>query len=375
MAVNLSAASKGESLAQVDTPALILDLDVFQRNCDRLQQALQGRAIQLRPHAKSHKCPEIAKRQIARGAVGICCQKVSEAQVFADAGIKDILISNEVVGEKKIARLCDLAKAIRVSVCVDHLDNASAINAAALVAGVVIPVLIEVDVGAHRCGVAPGEPTLALARAITQMRGLSFQGLQAYHGPAQHMRTQQERRAAIGRAIELTKSTRDLLAANGIDCATIAGAGTGSFLLEAASDLYTELQVGSYIFMDADYARNDWQTSGMPRFEHSLFVWTSVMSVAGDAHAVVDAGLKASSVDSGMPVVADYPGATFVKASDEHGVIAVDPKQMPPLALGTKLKLIPGHCDPTVNLYNELIVIQNNTVVDIWPIAARGALL
>jgi len=375
MAVSLSAASKGEPLALVDTPALILDLDVFQRNCDRLQQALRGRAIQLRPHAKSHKCPEIAKRQMARGAVGICCQKVSEAQVFADAGINDILISNEVVGDKKIARLCELAKSIRVSVCVDHLENASAINAAALAAGVVIPVLIEVDVGAHRCGVAPGEPTLALAHAIVQMPGLRFQGLQAYHGPAQHMRTQEERLTAIGRAIELTKSTRDLLASHGIHCTTIAGAGTGSFLIEAASDLYTELQVGSYIFMDADYARNDWQTSGMPRFEHSLFVWTSVMSVAGDSHVVVDAGLKASSVDSGMPVVADYPGAKFVKASDEHGVLAVDPKQMSPLPLGTKLKLIPGHCDPTVNLYNELIVIQNNAVVDIWPIAARGALL
>jgi D-serine deaminase-like pyridoxal phosphate-dependent protein len=375
MTVNLSAANKGETLAQVDTPALILDLDAFERNCDRLAQAVGSRAIGLRPHAKSHKCPEIAKRQIARGAVGICCQKVSEAQVFADAGIHDILISNEVVGEKKIARLCELAKVARVSVCVDHLDNASAINAAARAAGVVIPVLIEVDVGAHRCGVAPGAPTLALAAAIQQMPGLAFQGLQAYHGPAQHMRTQSERHAAIGSAISQTRATRDLLLENGIACTTIAGAGTGSFLIEAASDLYTELQVGSYIFMDADYARNDWQTSGMPRFEHSLFVWTSVMSVAGAAHAVVDAGLKASSVDSGMPVVADYPGAKFVKASDEHGVLTLDPSQMPPLALGSKLKLIPGHCDPTVNLYNDLVVIQNNTVVDIWPIAARGALL
>ncbi len=375
MAIHISAARLGESLAQVDTPALILDLDAFERNCDRLDAALRGRSIQLRPHAKSHKCPEIARRQIARGAVGICCQKVSEAQAFAEMGIQDILISNEVVGDKKIARLCELAKSIRVTVCVDHVDNAAAMNAAALSAGVVIPVLIEVDVGAHRCGIAPGEPTLALAKAIVQMPGLRFQGLQAYHGPAQHMRTQEERRAAIGRAIELTRSTRDLLASHGMTCTTIAGAGTGSFLIEAASDLYTELQVGSYIFMDADYARNDWQSSGMPQFEHSLFVWTSVMSVAGDSHAVVDAGLKASSVDSGMPVVADHPGVTFVKASDEHGVLVIDPKLVPPLALGAKLKLIPGHCDPTVNLYDELVVIQNNTVVDIWPITARGALL
>jgi len=371
----LSAARLGETLDQVDTPALILDLAVFETNGALLAQALQGRRIRLRPHAKSHKCPEIARRQIAGGAVGICCQKVSEAQIFADAGIHDILISNEVVGDKKIQRLCELAKSTRVAVCVDHVDNAQAIHTAALAAGVVIDVLIEVDVGAHRCGIAPGEPTLALARAISAMAGLRFQGLQAYHGPAQHMRTQQERRDTIGRAIELTRSTRDLLAANGISCATIAGAGTGSFLIEAASDLYTELQVGSYIFMDADYARNDWPTSGMPQFSHSLFVWTSVMSLAGETHAVVDAGLKASSVDSGMPVVVDRRGVSYVKASDEHGVLAIDPTQSTPLTLGEKLKLIPGHCDPTVNLYNELIVVHNGVVVDIWPIAARGALL
>ena len=360
----------GEPLAAVDTPALLLDLDAFERNCDRLEQSLQGRSVAVRPHAKSHKCPEIARRQMRRGAVGICCQKVSEAWAFAEAGIDNILISNEVVGDKKIAQLIALARRITISVCVDDHRNAHDIHTAAQSAGVVIPVLMELDVGAHRCGVAPGIPALQLAQAIRQMPGLTFAGLQAYHGPAQHMRSEREREAAIGEAITLTKSTRDLLLAHGIACPVIAGAGTGGFLVEAASQVYTELQVGSYIFMDVDYARNDWTHSRMPKFEHSLFVWTTVMSVRGDHHAVVDAGLKASSVDSGLPVVADRPDVIYMKASDEHGVLQVNG---PPLALGDKLRLIPGHCDPTVNLYNELVVVQGDCVQAIWPITARGA--
>ncbi|MEY3981827.1 MAG: hypothetical protein RLZZ281_696 [Pseudomonadota bacterium] len=366
------AARVGESTESIDTPALVLDLDAFERNCARLDQALAGRSIAVRPHAKSHKCPDIAKRQIARGAVGICCQKVSEAQAFADAGIGNILISNEVVGEKKIQRLCALSQQVALTVCVDHLENARALDAAARIHGIVLSVLIELDVGAGRCGVVPGMPALELAQAIVRMPGLRFMGLQAYHGVAQHMRSLAERQAAIGQAIERTASTRDLLQAHGIDCPVVSGAGTGSFLLEAGSGLYTELQVGSYIFMDADYARNDWSTSGMPRFEHSLFVLSSVMSVGGPHHAVVDAGLKASSVDSGLPIVADRADVAYIKASDEHGVLRVDG---PALALGEKLRLIPGHCDPTVNLYNELVVVRGNRVEAIWPITARGAVL
>lgn len=373
--MEISAASIGESLHDIDTPALILDLDAFERNCERLRQALVGFPVNIRPHAKSHKCPEIARRQIAMGAIGICCQKVSEAQAFIEAGIQDVLVSNQVVGAKKIERLCVLAKRARVSVCVDHQDNALALHKAAVAAGIRLSVLMEIDVGAHRCGVAPGAPALELAQAITGLAGLRFEGLQAYHGAAQHLRTYTERRLAITEAVGLVRETRDLLLKHGIVCEKIAGAGTGSFLLEAASNLYSELQVGSYVFMDVDYARNDQTGSDMPQFEHSLFVLTTVMSLSGKAHAVVDAGLKASSVDSGLPIVAQRPGVHYVRASDEHGVLRIDSTIAEPLRLGQKLKLIPGHCDPTVNLYDELIALRGDRVEALWPISARGALL
>jgi 3-hydroxy-D-aspartate aldolase len=367
------AAEIGDLEAQVDTPALILDLDAFERNLDRLHASVAGLPIKVRPHAKSHKCPQIALQQMARGAVGICCQKVSEAQAFAAAGISDILISNQVVGERKIARLMALAQTATITVCVDDASNASALNAAATAAGIRLRVLIEIDVGAQRCGVAPGAPALKLAQHIAGLHSLELLGLQAYHGPAQHLRTLAERRAAILEAAQAARDTQALLLANGIACQEITGAGTGGYLIEAASGIYTEIQPGSYIFMDADYARNDWSESGMPAFEHSLFVLTSVMSHTAADRAVVDAGLKASSVDSGMPVVADRVGVDYVKASDEHGVLKVAVPGA--VKLGDKLRLVPGHCDPTVNLYDQLIGIRAGRVESIWPISARGALL
>jgi D-serine deaminase-like pyridoxal phosphate-dependent protein len=369
-----SAAKVGESLDQIDTPALIMDLDAFEKNNALLFASLKPHGVRIRPHAKSHKCPEISKRQIALGAVGVCCQKVSEAQAFADAGISDILIANEVVGEKKIAALIALAKQATITVCVDHPENAKALHAAAAAAGITLNVLIEIDVGAKRCGVAPGQPALALAKVIQGLSALNLKGLQAYHGPAQHMRTAAERTAAIESAAHAARTTRDLFNAQGIACETITGAGTGSYLLEAASGVFNEVQPGSYIFMDADYARNDWAGNDMPKFEHSLFVLASVMSASGPGHAVVDAGLKASSVDSGMPTVFDRLGVTYLKASDEHGVLAIDANAKP-VTLGEKIKLVPGHCDPTVNLYDELILVRRGNVEAIWPIAARGAVL
>ena len=375
-----AAAAVGDALADIDTPALIVDLDVLARNHQRLLASLEGLPIALRPHAKSHKCPEIARWQIAHGATGICCQKVSEAAAFVEAGIQDVLVSNQVVGDPKIRELCGLAKRARMAVCVDDLDNIRDLSRAAVSFGVTLEVMVEIDVGAHRCGVAPGQEALLLAKEIATSPGLAFRGLQAYQGAAQHMRTQAEREAAVGRAIELARMTRDLIIDAGIPCPVVAGGGTGSYLIEARSGVYTELQVGSYIFMDADYNRNDWDVNRMPQFEQSLFVLTTVMSRAVSGQVVVDAGLKASSVDSGLPVVADHPGLRVVRASDEHGVIQPDstaPQAAPlnAIRLGQKLRLIPGHCDPTVNLYDRLIAIKNDRVDAIFPVSARGALL
>jgi D-serine deaminase-like pyridoxal phosphate-dependent protein len=227
-----------------------------------------------------------------------------------------------------------------------------------------------VNVGANRCGVEPGEPAAALAGAIAQSKSLRFAGLQAYQGGAQHLRKVEERRAAIEQACAKVRKTTELLAQAGIPCEKVTGAGTGTYLFEATSGVYHELQAGSYIFMDVDYGKNDWTESGIPRFEHSLFVWATVMSKPSTAHAVVDAGLKASSVDSGMPRVWEVEGAEYLKASDEHGVLKLAPGAR--VALGDKLKLVPGHCDPTVNLYDNLVCIRGGKVEAIWPVSARG---
>ena len=355
-------------LAEVDTPALLLDLDAFERNVATMAEAARG--MRLRPHAKSHKCPEIAKRQIAAGAVGVCCQKVSEAEALVAGGVGDVLIANEVVGRAKLARLAELAKRAHVSVCVDDASIAGELDDAARAAGVRLDVLVEVDVGASRCGVEPGEPALRLARAVNASANLRFAGLHAYHGSAQHLRSVDERRAAIAQAVEKARRTRDLIEDEGLDCEVVTGAGTGTFLFEQASGVYNELQPGSYIFMDADYGRNSWD--GFPRFGQSLFIWTTVMSTPAAGRVVVDAGLKAHSVDSGMPLVVGFPGVEYVRASDEHGVLKVASGARAP-ALGDKLRLVPGHCDPTVNLYDWLVGVRGERVEALWPIAARGA--
>ena len=365
-------AAVGMSLAEVDTPALILDLDAFERNLDKLNASLAGKNVKVRPHAKSHKCPQIALAQIARGAVGVCCQKVSEAEAMVLGGVRDVLIANEVVGAPKLARLAALARQAHVAVCVDDAGNVAALDAAAgQEFGVKLDVLVEVNVGANRCGVEPGEPAVRLAQSIAACRNLRFAGLQAYHGSAQHLRKVEERRAAIEQAVGRVRATVAALEKVGLKCEKVTGAGTGTYLFEATSGVYHELQAGSYIFMDVDYGKNDWTESGMPRYEHSLFVWTTVMSSPAPERAVVDAGLKASSVDSGMPRVAEVEGAEYVKASDEHGVLKLGGKAR--LAVGDKLKLIPGHCDPTVNLYDHYVCVRGGKVEALWPITARGA--
>ncbi len=363
----------GMPLDAVDTPALLLDLDAFDRNIMRMAAAVAGSPVKLRPHAKSHKCPVIALRQIAAGAVGVCCQKVGEAEAMVHGGVPNVLVSNQVVGASKIARLAALAKQAWVGVCVDHPANVKDLSNAADAFGVRLPVLVEINVGMDRCGVEPGEAALALARQIADSPGLRFAGLQAYHGSAQHLREYTKRKEAIDLAVSKISQTVDLLRRDGLSCEMITGAGTGTYRFESASGVYTELQAGSYIFMDVDYAKN-LAPDGSPwhEFEHSLFVYATVMSRPTPERAVVDAGLKAHSVDSGMPSVAGMPDVEYVRASDEHGKLLLkDPARA--LSLGEKIRLIPGHCDPTVNLYDWYVGYRNNRVEALWPITARGA--
>jgi D-serine deaminase-like pyridoxal phosphate-dependent protein len=365
-------ATPGIALDAVDTPALVIDLDPFERNLARLMDSIAGRDVRLRAHAKTHKCAEIARRQVAAGAAGVCCQKVSEAEAMVAGGIADVLVSNEVVGERKLARLAALARQARVGVCVDDASNVDAMSAAARRADVQLDVYVEVDVGAHRCGVAPGEPARALAGHVVEAPGLRFAGLQAYQGAAQHLRSMAERREAIARAAEAVRVTRAALESAGIDCPVVTGGGSGSYPYEVDSGAWNEIQCGSYIFMDRDYARNEWGAP-LPRFEHALFVLSTVMSRPAPGRAVLDAGLKASSVDSGLPQLWNREGLIYTRASDEHGVLEIAPEAQAP-ALGEKLLLVPGHCDPTVNLYDWYVCVRGGVVEALWPISARGAI-
>lgn len=354
----------GMALDQVLTPALILDLDALDRNIARMQSAADAAGMSLRCHGKMHKSAWVAQRQIAAGAVGICCQKASEAEAFARAGIADILVSNQVRQPLMLDRLARLARTCRIALCVDAPEAVAEAAAAATRHGTTLSVLVEIDCGARRCGVTDPAAALNLARAILAAPGLTFGGLQAYHGSAQHLPTRAERAAAIAQAGALVRQVRDTLSEQGIACPAITGAGTGTWAEEAASGLWTELQCGSYAFMDADYARVIGDA-----FDQALFLLAGVMSQPAPGRAVTDAGLKVLAVDSGLPVVADRPGVTYIGASDEHGTLS-DPAGT--LRVGDHLRLIPGHCDPTVNLHDWIVGYRGNRVERLIPVTARG---
>ncbi len=364
----------GMSLDEVDTPALLLDLDAFERNLEQMANNVESCGVRLRPHAKTHKCAVIARRQMALGAVGVCCQKVSEAEALVQAGVTDVLVSNEVVGRRKLERLAALAREAQVAVCVDNLDNVAQVDAAAARFDTVIDVLVEVNVGANRCGVAP-EAVLDLARRVDAAGHLRFAGLQAYQGRAQHIRDYDERRAVIEAACASARQSVESLKRKGLECEVVAGAGTGTWAFEAESGVYNELQAGSYVFMDADYARNKKADgSRFDEFEHSLFVYATVMSLPEPNRAVVDAGLKSLAFDSGMPEVIGSETIRYAGPSDEHGNLDLTQSNTR-LGLGEKLRLIPGHCDPTVNLYDWYVCVRGNRVEALWPIVARGAVI
>ena len=364
-------AAVGMDLADVTTPALIIDLDAFERNVATLRDRLASAGVRLRAHSKTHKSVDIARYQINHGgACGICCQKVSEAEVMVAGGITDVMVSNQVVDPRKIARLAQLAKAARVLVCVDDLHNVEDLSAAATAEDAIIECLVEIDCGAGRCGVQPGEEALGIAQKIKSSAGLSFAGLQAYQGAAQHVRDYAERRQKIDLATRMAADTVALLKRNHVDCAIVAGAGTGSYSFEAASGIYNEMQCGSDIVMDADYQRVlDRQGEQITEFENSLFIWTSIMSKTRPNDAICDAGLKVMSVYSGLPLVYGRDDIEYVGCSDEHGVIADYGNR---LRLNDKLKLVPGHCDPTCNLHDWYVGIRDNRVECLWPVSARG---
>ncbi|WP_435259993.1 3-hydroxy-D-aspartate aldolase BhcC [Thioclava sp. FR2] len=364
----------GMAEAEIQTPCLVLDLDALERNIKKMGDYARAHGMRHRVHGKMHKSVDVALLQERLGgSCGVCCQKVSEAEVFARGGIKDVLVSNQVRDPAKIDRLARIPKfGARTIVCVDDLANVADLSAAAQKHGTTIECLVEIDCGAGRCGVKSAEEALEIAKEISASVGLKFAGIQAYQGAMQHMDNYEDRKAKIDLAVAQVKEAVDLLAANGLTCDIVGGGGTGSYYFESTSGVYNELQCGSYAFMDADYGRildKDGKRIDQGEWENALFILTSVMSHVKEDRAIVDAGLKAQSVDSGLPVVYGRTDVKYIKCSDEHGVVE-DPDNV--LKVNDKLKLVPGHCDPTCNVHDWYVGLRGGKVEVVWPVSARG---
>jgi len=365
----------GMAEADIHTPCLVIDMAALERNIKKMQGFADQMGVRLRVHGKMHKSADIALLQIAAGAVGICCQKVSEAEAFARGGVTDILVSNQVIDPAKIDRLAQLAHRARIIVCVDDIANVAALSTAASRHSTTIECLVEIDCGAGRCGVTTPEQVLAIANAINAAQGLTFSGIQAYQGAVQHLDSYAERKAKIDTAIALVRNAVTALDAAGLPCAIVGGGGTGSYAFEGNSGVYNELQCGSYAFMDAAYGRiltKDGARLDANEWENALFLFTTVMSHVKTDRAICDAGLKVQSVDSGLPLVYGRTDLTYIQCSDEHGVIADASNQ---LAVGDKLRLIPGHCDPTCNLHDWYVGVRDGVVEQLIPVTARGKTL
>jgi len=364
----------GMDEAEIQTPCLILDLDALERNIRKMGDYARDHGMRHRAHGKMHKSVDVLKLQQDLGhAVGVCCQKVSEAEVFVRGGIKDVMVSNQVTDPAKIDRLAQLPKSgARILVCVDDADNVKALSDAAVRHGTQIEALVEIDCGAGRCGVSTTQDVVHIAKLIDAAEGLKFAGIQAYQGAMQHLDLYTDRKEKLDAAIVQVADAVNGLKSNGLECDIVGGGGTGSYYFESASNVYNELQCGSYAFMDADYGRildKDGNRIDKGEWENALFILTTVMSHAKADKAIVDAGLKAQSVDSGLPFVYGRDDVEYLKCSDEHGVVG-DPNGA--LKVNDKLKLVPGHCDPTCNVHDWYVGVRGGKVETVWPVSARG---
>lgn len=364
----------GMDEADIQTPCLILDLDALERNIRKMGDYARAHGMRHRAHGKMHKSVDVLKLQERLGgAVGVCCQKVSEAEVFVRGGIRDVLVSNQVRDPAKIDRLARLPlRGSRIIVCVDDIANVAELSAAAQRHGTTLECFVEIDCGAGRCGVRTTEAVVQIAQAIDTAPGLKFTGIQGYQGAMQHMDSFDDRKAKLDAAIAQVREAVEALTAIGLTPELVSGGGTGSYYFESNSGVFNELQCGSYAFMDADYGRildRDGTRIDQGEWENALFILTSVMSHAKPHLAVVDAGLKAQSVDSGLPVIHGRTDVKYIKCSDEHGVVE-DPDGV--LAINDKLRLIPGHCDPTCNVHDWYVGVRGGKVEVVWPVSARG---
>lgn len=371
--VNEDLIGKPGSRAELATPALVLDLDAFERNVAKMADHCKRNGLSLRPHSKTHKSLDIAKAQLTAGAVGQCCAKLGEAETMGEGGVESLIVTSPVVTPRGIARAMALnAKISDLMLTVDNPDNAKALAAAAKAAGKPLKVLVDLDPSLHRTGIAPGEPAMALAKQIHADENLILRGLQCYAGQVMHIEDFATRREKSLVAMKTLGETRDAFKAAGLPCDICSGGGTGSFDIDPEAHVLTELQGGSYIFMDKQYNDVKAGNGASVPFETSLFVQMSVISNNTPGLVTTDAGFKAFSTDAEAPVLLSGApeGAAYFFFGDEQGGIALpDGGTLP---LGASLTAITPHCDPTVNLYDAYHVVRDDTLVAIWPINARG---
>lgn len=360
------------SRLSLNTPVLVIDRDALQRNIETMAQFARSKGMALRPHAKTHKSVEIAKLQMAAGAVGVCCAKMGEAEALAEGGVNNILITSPVVTPQAIERLVKLnGKISDLRVVADNPDNVDALASAAQAAGKTLDIVVDIDPGIRRTGVPSPEAALALTERIAAAPSLRFAGVQYYCGVQQHIESYADRRAAIAERTDYLKSIIDVLTGAGHAPEVVTGGGTGTHHIDGELGVLTELQAGSYVFMDKQYNDCDLDGQGRKPFETSLFVDAHVISANSASMATIDAGFKALSTDGGLPVVMDGApeGAMFVFMGDEHGALIAPGHDF---RIGDHISLAVPHCDPTVNLYDAYHVVRDGGLIDIWPVSARG---
>ena len=350
------------TVSQIETPALLLDMDALEGNIRIMGEFFKGKKAKLRPHFKTDKCPRISHMQLNAGAKGITCSKLGEAEVLAAAGIQDILIANQIVSAEKLLRVAGLAKSgIHIAILADNAENILDIAKAAKACATDLRILVELDVGMGRCGVKTAEEVLVLARLIQNTDGVIFEGLQAYEGHLSHIPSEAERRAGVGKMIAKVAGAANLLKSNGINVKEISGGGTGTYYITGDDTIWTEIQAGSYLFMDLEYDK-----LGL-KFDQALTVLTTVIHKR-DGFAVTDAGIKTCAVDQGLPIIKGYPDIA-VNMNEEHGLLG-DTSNM--LRLGQKVEYIPGHCCSTVNLNDVYHCVRGGYLEAVRPIPGRG---
>jgi D-serine deaminase-like pyridoxal phosphate-dependent protein len=361
-------AGLGSHVCELDTPALLVDLDAFERNIETMADYIRGVPAELRPHEKTHKCPIIAHKQLEAGAIGITCAKLGEAEAMAAAGIRDILIANQVVGEPKVTRLVNLTKHSDVIVAVESPGNMKHLAEVARAKGTTLNVIIEVDVGNNRCGTAPGEATLELAWEIATYPSLNMRGIMGYEGFCQNISDIRERRDKATGAMEKLVSTRDLLDDKGFNTEIVSAGGTGTHMITAEYPGVTEVEAGSYIFMDATYRR----VQGLEKYDYALTVLSTIISLPRPGVAICDVGRKAITFEPNrpMPLAKGLEEVTYEASSEEHGRLSIGKDSK--LKIGDKIEFVVSHCCTNVNLYDQYHCLRDDHLEAVWEITARG---